>query len=181
MKNIRKLLASVLLALTVCLTVSNFSMIEAQAATKSVKNIKFSPTLTTKIQKYATVVKKGSTKLQVKNQGYVRFKVPSTKTYSFKFSGMTSTKNKFNNGYAYIMLPTYRSYSNDYDLSHLTFSTTGGKTATAWYHTKYLADTAKTTGSFLASRTCKVKLKKGQTIYLYLSFATKGTINLTIK
>ena len=181
MKNIRKFLASVLLALTLCLVVSNFSTIEAQAATKSVKKISYSSTLTSKIKNNATVVKRGTTKLKLGHQGYLRFKAPATKTYSFKFSGQTSSSGNTNNGYAYIMNPVYSSYSKKYTLERLQFSTTGGKATTAWYHTKAYADTEKTTSAFLASRTCKLKLKKGQTVYLYMYFANNGTINLTIK
>ena len=153
---------------------------DAQAATKTVKNIDFSTYRTEKIKKKATTVKKGTTTLKLSSRGYVKFKATATKTYSFKFSGMTGPM-AINNGFAYILLPEYKKYSKKYDFEKLQFSTAGGKTDTAWYSAKKYADTKKTTGAFLATRTCKVKLKKGQYVYLYLCFASNGKINLTIK
>ena len=181
MKGLKRLAAAVMFVLAMSFCVASVRPVVAQAATKTVKNVKYNSYLTGTIKNKAVRVKRGTTKLKVTKQGFVKFTVPATKTYTFTFSGMTSVVNQHNNGFAYILEPTTYSYTSRVYLEHLKFKTTGGKTTTAWYHTKYLADTTKTTGSFLAKRSCKVKLQKGTTIYVYLSFATKGTVNLKIK
>ena len=181
MKNAGNILKKLVLVLMVAFCIAGVRPVIAKAATKTVKNLKYTSELTSAVKKKAAAVKKGNTKLKVTKEGFLKFKVPATKTYSFTFSGQTSAKSFSNNGYAYIMQPTTNAYSSVVRLEHLEFKTTGGKTTTAWYHTKNYASTEKTTGAFLAKRTCKVKLQKGQTIYLFIYFANKGTINLKIK
>ena len=172
----------VFLSFLMMLAVIGFRPVKAQAATKSVKNIPYDTVLTNRISKYATVVKKGTTTLKLKanGNGYLRFKVPASKTYTFTFYDQTGDKLGFNNGYAYFLTPV-KNRSDKIDLDKLQFSTYGGKTTTAWYHSKKYADTKKTTSAFLAKRICKMKLKKGQTIYIFLHVAEKGSLKLKIK
>ena len=182
MKKTRKLFISLFLLLTMCVTLTGLCAVEAQAAAKSVKNIKYSSYLTAKIKKYAATVKKGSTKLKVKEEGFVKFNVPATKTYTFTFSKQTRSggTDSYNNGYAYIMLPQKDRYSSKVFLNSQKFSTQGGKTTSAYFCNSETGK-EKTTGSFLAKRTCRLKLKKGQTVYLFMHFLYAGSINLTIK
>ena len=182
MKAAKKIVLSFLMTLAIVAMAAGLRPVRAQAATKTIKNIDFSTELTRKIAKYATVVKRGTTTLKLKQygNGYVRFKAPATKKYTFTFYGQTGPKSGHNNGYAYITTPV-KSRLGDTDLQKLTFSTEGGKASTAWFHTKLYADTKKTTGAFLAKRNCKVKLKKGQTVYLSIHFADAGTVKLKIK
>ncbi len=182
MKKTKRVFLSFLMMLAMGIAVIGFRPVKAQAATKSVKNIPYDTVLTNRISKYATVVKKGTTTLKLKanGNGYLRFKVPASKTYTFTFYDQTGDKLGFNNGYAYFLTPV-KNRSDKIDLDKLQFSTYGGKTTTAWYHSKKYADTKKTTSAFLAKRICKMKLKKGQTIYIFLHVAEKGSLKLKIK
>lgn len=182
MKKAKRILLSFVMILAMGLMVCGFRPVQAQAATKTVKNIKYSTELTSKIKKYATVVKKGTTTLKVTNSGFLKFKVPATKTYTFTFSKQTEPDGQYNNGYAYIKRIRTNSYNGKQYLDSLKFKTQGGKTSSAYFNSKASGTTSSvTTGSFIPKRSCKVKLKKGETVYLYLYFAHKGSIRLNIK
>ena len=114
--------------------------------------------------------------------GFLKFKVPATKTYTFTFSKQTEPDGQYNNGYAYIKRIRTNSYNGKQYLDSLKFKTQGGKTSSAYFNSKASGTTSSvTTGSFIPKRSCKVKLKKGETVYLYLYFAHKGSIRLNIK
>lgn len=146
------------------------------AAKKTVKKADFT-TKTATIKKKATRVKKGTTKLTIKKgEGYLKFTAPSTKTYSFKFSNVKCSYGAS----AFVEVQTQDSYDPSY--SFLTkVKTKGGKSDTLW-----LSIGGYTSGSGvnkrLASRTGKIKLKKGQDIYFYFYNGTrKSTCTLKIK
>ena len=167
------------------LTIASLSFsVRAEAAGK-VKHHPFSPTLTASVKKKAFRVKTGKTtcKLTTKGystSGYVSFKVPKSKKYKITFSRLTYPKNGYgNNGFAYICRPV-DSYGSIH-LDQLTFSTTGGKTQTAYFGSASFADGKSTANSYLASRTCSLKLKKGETIYMYLYFSNPGSVQLNIR
>ena len=129
MKKTKRVFLSFLMMLAMGIAVIGFRPVKAQAATKSVKNIPYDTVLTNRISKYATVVKKGTTTLKLKanGNGYLRFKVPASKTYTFTFYDQTGDKLGFNNGYAYFLTPV-KNRSDKIDLDKLQFSTYGGKT-----------------------------------------------------
>ena len=180
MKTLKRSILSFAVLLAMSLMICGLRPLQARAATKTVKKIDSSYDLTSKIKKKATVVKKGTTTLKVNTTGYLKFKVPATKTYTFTLNKHTSSTGSYNCGFFHILRPTKDTYTNEYHLKNLTFSTQGGKTTSTFFQSD--SYTGKiTTGSFLPKRTCKIKLKKGQTIYLYLSFANKGSIRLNIK
>ncbi len=153
--------------------------IPAQAATKKLKKQNYSASYSS-IKKKAKTVKKGTTTLKVSPSGYVKFKVPKTKKYTFTFSSVKSNKNPFNNGYAYIEIPKTQ-YNGTVYMEHQKFKTTGGETTTAWFHSAKYASTQKTVSASIAKRSCKLKLTKGTTVYLYVSLAEKGSLKLKIK
>lgn len=168
------LLASVTLALAVPAL--------ASAKTVTVKNGKFT-TVTAEIKKTARTVKRGTMTVKIKNTGFLKFKAPSKKKYSFTVSKLQPTTGKstdYRNGYAYIMTPVDNKYSRSQN-----FTTQGGKTSTLWYRCPYRSGETRpstiTSGSFIPTRTAKLTLKKGQTVYLYFSIGSPSRFNLKIK
>lgn len=155
--------------------------VTTQAKTKKVKKQSFS-TLTKVINKKATKVKRGSSKLIVKGgNGYIKFIAPKTKTYSFTFSGVKSTNGT--GGSAFVEVQTPYSYDSSY--SFLTkVKTKGGESNTLWLAYKgrtfpyYTNDLSRP----IAKRTGKVKLAKGQAVYFYFSGTRADTyVNLKVK
>lgn len=179
MKTKKTFLTTLFMTLFLAVLILGVRPVTAEAKTVKVKKQKYTTEFAT-IKKKAKAVKKGTTTLKVSPYGYIKFKAPSTKKYTFTFSGQKSNKDPFNNGYAYILLPKEQSNGSIY-MEQQKFSTTGGKATTAWFHSAKYASTDKTTGAFLAKRSCKLKLKKGTTYYLYLYFATNGSVKLKIK
>ena len=149
--------------------------LSAATTTKTVKKQSFTTELKV-AKKKALVVKKGTTKLKVKGKGYVVFKAPKTKTYYLKLSNLKGAKPVYS-AYASIMTPT--PYSS---ITHTQVVTKGGKTDTLWLADKANAYTGKkvTTASGLASRTAKIKLKKGSLVFVYINSGDpiKATLNI---
>lgn len=117
-----------------------------------------------------------------KGEGYVRFKAPKTKTYSFTFSNV---KDKNRGVCAFVMVQKFlpkTKYSPAY-LRLAQVKTAGGKSNTLWLSVNgYKATGYKGTSKRLASRTGKIKLKKGEVIYLYFyNNSAKTTAKLNIK
>lgn len=150
------------------------------ASSKSVKKQTFS-TSTDTVHKAATTVKKGTTKLTYKKGvGYIKFKAPSTKTYSFKFS---KVKSKKFSSCAYVSAYAPSTYKEK-NLAVKKMSTKGGKYNTLWLSAngyKHSAKSAKTLYRPIATRTGKVKLKKDQWIYFFLGNESGGKTTLTLK
>jgi len=151
----------------------------AQAiTTKGVTKCGFT-TETSVIKKKATTVKKGATKIVVKKgQGYVKFKAPKTAKYAFTFSDLKSSTKYSSYGFVEFQTPDKRSpkYSFLTDLS-----TAGGKTDAL----KLTINGAKSSGTgvykYLAKRTGKIKLTKGQWAFFYFyNSSNKTTAKLTI-
>ena len=151
----------------------------AFAATKTVKTQEFSTT-TSVLAKKATAVKKGTTKVVVKSaKGYVKFKAPSAKTYSFTISNAKGEGT--NIGFATLQTPL--STNAKYCLG-TRMKTKGGKSDTLWFSVnghKFDADAYTALNRPLASRTGKVKLAKGQMAYLYFYTSTKNKTTLSLK
>lgn len=179
MKKLMKRSIALLMMLAMILAATSTTF--AATSTKTVKKRSFS-TSTSAIEKKATKVKKGTTKLNVKyGEGYIKFVAPKTKTYKFTFSNCTS-KERNNNGYITFMRP-------DADSPKYTFSTEvktyGGKDSTLWLSVNGFKFSKSSYGDDLgrpiASRTGTIKLKKGATVYMYLSFSDATKTKLVIK
>ena len=180
MERAKRRLTLILMTLAFVICFAGFKSADAQAATKALKKIKYSPVLTNRIAQKATVVKKGTTTLSIKEKGYVKFVVPKTKKYTFTFSGMRSSRSSYNCGYAYIDLPVANEYSSEINLDHQYFNTKGGSASTAWFASRSSSGGDKKL-AYLSVRSCSLVLQKGQTLYIYISSANKGSINLKIK
>ena len=180
MKRAKKSLSVILMTLALVICFAGFKTVNAQAATKTLKKIKYSPTLTNAISSKATLIKKGTTKLNTKGSGYAKFVVPATKKYTFTFSGLRSGNGSYNVGHGYIMLPETYTYSSTVSLADQTFKTTGGSVSTAYFASKSSTASDKKYAS-LAVRPCSLVLQKGQTVYIYISCVNSGSINLKIK
>lgn len=177
-KELRK---AILLVLVSTLLIGSVSLCTEAAATKTVK--KSSLTHSTKeIEKTATTVKKGKTNLKFKKgKGYIKFKAPSTKTYSFKFSNVKDKTTEISMAAVGVQIkdPKTPKYSPRVEVS-----TKGGKSDKLFLAVdKYVYKEGKTIEHFLASRTAKIKLKKGQVLYFYFltSSECQASLSLTIK
>lgn len=150
--------------------------LSAATTTKTVKKQKFTTELKV-AKKKAAVVKKGTTKLKVKQQGYVVFKAPKTKTYYLKFSNPKAT-----GGLISMFIETQQPYENKY-LWLADVTTKGGKSDVLWLADKANVNKSdkKATNWRLSSRTAKIKLKKGEAIYAYLYASKNFNITLNIK
>ena len=172
-KGIKKLLMALALVLCVAAFVPATASVQAEAKTKKVtanKNYKKAPAL-----------KLGITyKVNSKNNTLVKFKAPKTGTYKVTISNIaTYPKVKgradHNLGNLYIRKPSsYGSY-----LMSQTVKTQGGKyrclfTATKDSYNDFYKGRKVTTDTYLASRYGKIKLKKGETIYMDYSYTGKG-------
>ena len=167
----------VIMALVVALA---FMPLPAQAASKSVSKQTFSTKVET-VHKKAATVKKGTTKLTYKKGvGYIKFKAPATKTYTFKF---TSVKSKKFSSATYVSMYTPSKFKPGI-LAVKKMKTKGGKYNTLWLAANgYKHSGGKLLYRPLATRTGKVKLKEGQWVYLYMGNESGGktTAKLTIK
>ena len=167
-KIIRRCFVLMLVAvmLTGAMSVSTFA-----AAKKTVKKQTFD-TKTKTIEKKATKVKRGTTNLTIsKGEGYIKFVAPKTKTYSITFSNV-KTKN---GGSAFVEIQTRDADSPSY--SFMTkVKTKGGKSNALWLSVNGTKFTERDVLERpLAKRTGKIKLKKGQPVYMYFYSGTKKT------
>ena len=152
----------------------------AIATTATIPLQEYLPSFTT--VKKATVVRKGTTNLRFRGkEGYIKFTAPTAGTYTFTVSNV-----KMNGKYEFLRNCYGHIYVQNAKGSWLKVRTQGGTTtgplniASSGY--------AETTGKLLtrpiASRYAQLKLKKGQTIYLYVyttSLDYGATATLTIK
>ena len=147
------------------------------ASSKSVSKQTFT-TKSATVHKKAVTIKKGTTKLTYKaGVGYVKFKAKKTKTYSFTVS---SVKSKKFSSATYVSFYTKSAYKSK-SLASKKVSTKGGKNNTLWLSCNGYSHSGKLIYRPLATRTGKVKLKKGQWIYLYLGNESGGKTTLTMK
>ena len=176
MKKFMRRSVALMMMLTMILAATSTTF--AAAKTKTVKKHAFS-TSTSVINKSATKVKKGTNKLYIKRgQGYIKFVAPKTKTYSFTFSNCKSKKDS-SNGFVEVQMPD--KYSPKY--SFMTeVSTKGGKNNTLWLSVNGHKFTGDIADRPIATRTGKIKLKKGAVIYMFMSFLdTPTNVKLVIK
>jgi hypothetical protein len=141
------------------------------------------------INKVATKVPRGTTNLTFNDSGYLKFTAPKTATYSFTFSNVRG-KNVCSGVSIYKYVPSQKSWTGRTFAAHLEaikVSTQGGKAYSLNLASKgkTIPGNKSTTGAnkYLASRTGKIRLSKGQTIYMYYfaSYKCKNTATLVIR
>ena len=178
MKTTKKVLTGVLMLAVMCVMLFSTS---AFAKTTSVKKQKFTTKVST-VEKKVAKVKKGTVTLKMKGgMGFVKFKAPKTAKYSFTLSNLKA--GDYNNGF----ITGYKITSwGSLSTSGVKFSTKGGKTDTLWIGTQaswdLRSDKTVNTGSIIPKRTGKIKLNKGETLYMYLYFGGEtATVKMAVK
>lgn len=142
------------------------------AKSVTIKNASFN-TRRAPVKKRATKVKRGTYKVKIASgKGYAKFTARKTKTYKFTLSNVKDANNG-NNGYWYIM--TSHDYSSSKYIGQTRVSTQGGKTTTMWMTVNGHKSSGTGTSKSLPSRYAKIKLKKGETVFVYFSFWNKNT------
>jgi len=173
---------AVLMMLVVCFACTAFRPVSAQAKTVVVKTTQYTSKVG-RVNKRAKAVKRGTTTLKTSG-GFVKFTAPKTKVYTFTFSNVATVgadpAKDINNGHAY--LETVR---HNY-LSSNQVKTNGGKAYSLYMCTPYSWSLGSTqTVSYTTSipqRFGRLKLNKGQTVYIYTWFVDKPCmVDLTIK
>ncbi len=185
-KKFGKILTGVLtFVLAFALTFSYVSPMTAQAKTKTITlkspvggNKMF---LKKNADKTAKSVKKGSYTIRVNKKGYdgegfLKFKAPKTKTYTFTINNLKAPKDDYANGYMAIL--KQGTYTPNVLVWQDKIKTKNGKTNSVQFADK--EDTKYHTNAY-----GKLKIKKGQTVYLYFSasgtYSDSVTFNLNIK
>ena len=176
MSKIRKRIGAALLSAMMVLVLAPAP---AYAATKTVKNIPGSTKVPTAMKK-ATKVKKGTTTLKFKKGtgvGMVKFKATKTKTYTFTMSSLTSGA-KYTIGM--VQLNKQKSSTSIASSSKVKISGVGKRSIVPIVSESMVqlaASNGKTsytsggkTYKYLSKTSFKIKLKKGQTIYLLTQF-----------
>ena len=178
-KGIKKLLMALALVLCVAAFVPATASVQAEAKTKKVtanKNYKKAPALKLGITYKVT---------EKVNHSMVKFTAPKNGTYKVTISNIATFpkvkgRTDHNLGNLYIR----KLYNGKYPMSQ-TVKTQGGRysclfTATKDSYNDYEKGRKVTTGTYLASRYGKIKLKKGETIYMEY-FYTGGKCTYTMK
>lgn len=182
-KGIKKLLMALALVLCVAAFVPATASVQAEAKTKTVtanKNYKKAPAL-----------KKGVTykvKVNSKSKTYLKFTAPASGTYKVTISNIASAP-KVKDGHDILYGGLYLRKKSEYSNYLFTqkIKTKGGSEYILNTTTQYcysLSGKKKVTAyTSLPSRYGKIKLKKGETIYLEYMFSNKSkkcTYNLKI-
>ena len=126
-------------------------------------------------KKKVSTVKKGEMNLSAR-EGMIMFKAPKAGTYSFTFSNLRPEKGA--GGVSYNGFATFYN-SSVFIMPIARVSTKGGKHPVLWLASK---EGEQTYGSMktrcLLSRTGKIKLKKNEVIFIYLSVGVSGKRSL---
>ena len=156
------------------------AVLPAKAATTKVKNQDF--TLTKSKIKKPTEVKAGikyKLKFGSMGKGYVKFKAPKKKEYTFNFSKYKVSEGSYVAGYANVLVE--QKYANN-TLERTKVKTQGGKAYNININTKESADSGGDLKTrYIPSRYAKIKLKKGQTVYVYICLKPNATLNFNVK
>ncbi|MBQ9001302.1 MAG: hypothetical protein IJ087_05560 [Eggerthellaceae bacterium] len=137
-----------------------------------------SSTETATLNKIAKTVKVGSYKITFKKgKGYLKFKAPKSKLYSFTFSNVMAK----NGASAFVQVQT--PYSSDTHYSFSTeVSTKGGKSTTLWLGVNGKTGYGTGVNEALKSRTAKMNLTKNGVVFFYFyNMDYKTTTTLKIK
>ncbi len=136
-------------------------------------------TKTSTAKKKAIRVTAGETivKMPSKGKGYLKFKAPVKGTYQFTFSDLTKKKGS-QDGYINLQLPKKGQTKK---LVKQKVKSWGGSTYSLWLgirNKKYGSNKAEWTRT---ARKAKIKLKKGQEVYVFFSFAAKDTVKVKVE
>ena len=180
-KGIKKLLMALALVLCVAAFVPATASVQAEAKTKTVT--------ANKKQKKAPALKLGKTyKVNSKNNTLVKFTAPKTGTYKVTISNIaTSPKVKSGADYELGNLFIQKKSSSGRYLISQTVKTQGGKYSNLKMATKdsynhNYKGKKVTVNTYLASRYGKIKLEKGETIYMeYYYTGIGGKCTYTMK
>ena len=183
-QNYKKL---ILLLMTLFLLAAASPMQAYAVTAKTVKKHGYT-TRTATAKSYSRKVERGVTyKLKVQ-KGYLRFTAPKDGTYLFTFSELTQGVSGTTGGerFGYIRLMTTQKSAPDH-ITQRKVTTKGGKDtllclATSEYYNENVKGETITTRSYLPSRQGKIKLTKGQVVYIYMNFGSKvyDTVKLKI-
>ena len=173
-KGIKKILMALALVLCVAAFVPATASVQAEANTKKVtanRNYKKAPALKFGITYKVT---------EKVNHSMVKFTAPRNGTYKVTISNIATLpkvkgRTDHNLGNLYIRKPYY----NGKYLMSQTVKTQGGRysclfTATKDSYNHFYKGQKVKTGTYLASRYGKIKLKKGETIYMDYFYTGKG-------
>ena len=182
---IRRFTVQAILLLMLAASAAALRPAQAQAAEKKLKKQE-STTDLKKAKKKAVRVSKGNTTLISRGKmGYVLFKAPKTKKYTFAFSGLQTEginpEDDINEGYITVAAPFGRT-----DLYAVKVKTEYGANTTLYVETETSArlqpETKKKSNTPLPARSMKMKLKKGQMLFFYCSMdGYPWQIRLTIR
>ena len=166
---VKKLSCALAVCMFVLFAAVTFRPVAVQAATKNVKELDYVIKLKT-IKKKATKIKKGTTTLKGTKGGF-KFTSKKTKKYTFTFSNVKAPESKYNNAYGHV----YAEYQKRNYLRSKYLSTQGGKSYSLYLTTQTNYDSGSKSRvnayTSLPTRSTTFKVKKGQTIYFYFSFA----------
>lgn len=174
----KKILSRLTIVMIMAVILASVTPVMASAKTIRLKPQSF-VTRTKTAKKKSTTVKKGTTTIVMptNGKGYLKFKATKKKKYTFTLSGLRPGKTgTYANGYFYVM----RKYGSGKYISMDRMKTQGGKSS-ALYLSNKNPKPPITSGSFLTSRSGKIKLKKNEVVYLYFSFWTGDVLKLNIK
>ena len=184
----KRLLKGITVLIFACFLGIAVISVAGQAATKAVtKKIRYSDfTLSKSSMKKPANLKKGKSTLKLGNykegsyvgyHGYAKFKAPKTKKYTLTFSNLQDPNSESGSGYVQTFI-TDKKFKKG--VTYKKVSTQGGKNSNLNIGEKEsLTDQKKT--SYLTSRYGKLKLKKGETLYLFVSFMQGSKLDVDIK
>ena len=174
----KRLIGRLIAVLALAMLAACVSPVSASAGTVHLKPMAFI-TSRKKVNRKAVRVKKGTHTIVIPagGTGYVKFKAPRKKKYTFTVSYDEAASGKFSHGEFYILK------NNTHDESSVTMvkvGTQGGKYAMLYVATEdRLYDQEKY--SLLTSRFGQLKLKKKETVYVFFSFREGDILSLTIE
>jgi hypothetical protein len=182
-KTMKKVLKICIVALALTFFLTGVFSRPAQAATKIVKKQVYYEK--TSYAKKGTAVKKGTYTIEMAGKsGFLKFKAPKTKTYTFTISNIEKktpgdVMDDYLNGNIYFLLPYP---NNKKSLGPIKVKTKGGLTDRVNVRSLENSTAGKMVYRFLTSRSASFKLKKGQTVYMFARFAdARNSFRLKIK
>ena len=173
-------LAAILMVLTVSWAMATPAYALKKATIKSANyNVK-----RTTVDKRATKLSKGTYKLTIaKGSGYAKFTAPAAGTYTFVLSNVEDKNSAASCGYWFVMTTRGYRYTSEY-IGQDKIPTNGGKATALHMAVNGYKDTRSKTkvNKYIVSRYGKIKLKKGETAYIYFKFlGQKTTATFKIK
>ena len=173
----KKILSRLMLVMVITMMLIGMTPVLASAKTVTLKPQGFT-TSKSVAKKMGQVVKKGTTTVVFSpslGSGYLKFKAPKKKKYTFTLSGLSTTRS-YSNGYFYVM----RTYGRGKYITMSKMTTQGGKTSSLYVSSKDHPYSDLRT-AFITSRFGRLTLKKGEMVYLYFSFSPGDVLTLNIK